>query len=170
MQQQPTLPEDEMKRVQMKFGKDAAELDKIRPLIAQMHKESLFSDLPFDEEPLQRIIGFLEDKPERHGSVYAEVDGEPAAFCYFVLRPFLGSSNSIMTSVHTVYLRSDIRSTPIGGYIWHRIMLTIRAWSAPRQSRGVMINGMTGVAIQETDTFVRAHGATPLGGNYFIRI
>ena len=72
--------------------------------------------------------------------------------------------------MHTIYLRGDIRSTPLGGYIWERIIMAVRGWSAPRSSKGLMFNVVSGIAIEESDTVLRANGGTFLGGNYFIRI
>jgi len=135
-----------------------------------MHKESIFSDFEFDEEQYRRICMFMETRPSHHGGLYVEMEGEPIAFAYYNLRPFMGSRKTMVTYMHTVYIRSDLRSTPLGGYIWERIMLATRLWSVPRQSRGIYFSVISGVAIEETDVVLRTSGAPPLGGNYFVRV
>lgn len=164
------ISEDLASKVHIVIGKDFADVPHILPLVQQMHRESLFSDLPFDAAQFDQIIGFIRDNPGFHGALYVEFDGEPVAFAYYVFRPFMGSRKSWMTVMHTVYLRADIRSTRIGGYIWDRILMAVRAWSAPRGSRGIMFNVISGIAVEETDAVLRAGGATHLGGNYFVRI
>lgn len=154
----------------IKIGENVAEIDLILPLARQMHKESIFSDLPFDDDQYKRICMFIKDRPSHHGAVYVEMENEPIAFAYYNLRPFMGSRKTMVTYMHTIYIRTDLRSTPLGGYIWERIMLTARAWSVPRQSRGVFFSVMSGIAIEETDAVLRTSGATHLGGNYFLRI
>lgn len=164
------ISEEMASKVHIVLGREVAAVPHILPLVRQMHSESLFSDLPFDEPQFNQIIGFIRDDPGFHGALYVEFDGEPVAFAYYVFRPFMGSRKSWMTVMHTVYLRADIRSTRIGGYIWQRILMAVRAWSAPRSSKGIMFNVISGIAVEETDAVLRSGGATHLGGNYFMRI
>ncbi|MFV0292188.1 MAG: hypothetical protein ACK5II_02800 [Paracoccus sp. (in: a-proteobacteria)] len=169
MTQIPELSESEARKLTIKFGKDTADLDKILPLARQMHKESIFSDVPFDQPQIETLVNNLKDETGYHGAVYVEYDNEPVAFAYFNFSPLMGSQKTWITVMHTMYIRSDIRSTNLGGYIWHRIMLAVRSWSAPRGSKGVMFNVISGISIEETDLVLRGNGATYLGGNYFLR-
>ncbi|MFK7877560.1 MAG: hypothetical protein AB8B71_17585 [Paracoccaceae bacterium] len=162
--------EDDTANLKIRIGENVAEIDKILPLAKQMHKESIFSDFPFDEDQYRRICMFIKDRPSHHGALYVEMENEPVAFAYYNLRPFMGSRKTMVTYMHTAYIRSDLRSTTLGGYIWERIMLTARGWSVPRQSRGIVFNVISGIAIEETDVVLRTSGATHLGGNYFLRI
>lgn len=164
------LPEEERRKVTILLGADAADSSKVLPLVRQMHRESLFSDLPFDPELYERICVNIRDDSGYHGAIYFEYEGDPIAFAYFQFRPFMGSRKTWITIMHTMYLRADIRSTPLGGYVWQRIVLAVRAWSTPRGSRGLMFNVLSGVAVPDTDTLLRASGASHLGGNYFLRI
>lgn len=161
---------DDSKDVTIRIGENVSDIDLILPLVQQMHKESIFSDFPFDEEQYRRICLFMRDRPSHHGGLYVEHEAEPVAFAYYNLRPFMGSRKTFVTYMHTVYIRADLRSTPLGGYIWQRIMLTARGWSVPRQSRGVFFSVISGIAKEETDVVLRAGGATHLGGNYFMRL
>lgn len=161
---------DSVSNLRIKIGENIADIDLILPLVQQMHKESFFSDFPFDEAQYRRICMFMRDRPSHHGGLYVELEGEPIAFAYFNLRPFMGSRKSMVTYMHTVYIRSDLRATPLGGYIWERIMLTVRGWSVPRASRGIHFSVMSAIAIEETDVLLRTSGAMHLGGNYFLRI
>ncbi len=170
MTSEPKISESEARKLQILFGKDVAELDKLLPLARQMHKESIFSDMPFDLPQLEKVVNDLKDETGYHGAVYVEYEGEPVAFAYFNFCPMMGSRKTWITVMHTIYIRSDIRSTPIGGYIWDRIMMAVRAWSAPRGSKGLMFNVVSGIAIEETDMVLRTGGATHLGGNYFMRL
>lgn len=156
--------------LKIRIGENIAEIDLILPLARQMHKESIFSDFPFDEDQYRRICMFLKDRPRHHGGLYVEMKGEPVAFAYYNLRPFMGSRKIMVTYMHTIYIRSDLRATPLGGYIWERIMLASRSWSVPRQSRGIFFSVISAIAIEETDVVLRTAGATHLGGNYFLRI
>ncbi|PTV93280.1 hypothetical protein C8J27_1203 [Rhodobacter aestuarii] len=167
---QSSLSAEERRKVMIKLGEEVADVPHILPLVHQMHRESLFSDLPFDQPQFEQIIGFIRDNPGFNGALYVEYDGQPVAFAYYVFRPFMGSRQSWITVMHTLYLRADIRSTPVGGYIWERIMLAVRTWSAPRGAKGIMFNVTSGIAVEETDTVLRSGGATHLGGNYFMRI
>lgn len=170
MSTETTLPPSVLKKIDIRFGKDVAELDKILPLARQLHKESIFSDMPFDQPQLEKVVNDLKDDTGYHGAVYVEYDGEAVAFAYFNFVPMMSSRKTWITRMHTVYIRSDMRSTEIGSYIWQRIMLAVRGWSAPRGSKGIMFNVVSGVAIEETDIVLRANGATHLGGNYFMRL
>ncbi len=165
-----TLPPSVLKKIDIQFGKDVADLEKILPLARQLHKESIFSDMPFDQRQLEKVVNDLKDETGYHGAVYVEYEGEAVAFAYFYFAPMLSSKKTWVTVMHTVYIRSDIRSTEIGSYVWQRIMLAVRGWSAPRGSKGIMFNVVSGVAIQETDLVLRTNGATHLGGNYFMRL
>lgn len=163
------LPPQELAKITIKIGSDAAEIDMILPLVRQAHKESYFADLPFDREQYESLCHLLRDKPGFYGALYAEYEGEPAAFAYYMFRPILGSRKTWITIIHSLYIRSDLRATPVGGYLWNRINLTVKTWSAPRGSKGIMFNVISGVAIEDTDTLIRANGGTYLGGNYFLR-
>lgn len=154
----------------IRIGENIAEIDLILPLVRQMHKESLFSDIPFDDAQYRRICMFIKDRPSHHGGMFVEHKSEPVAFAYYNLRPFMGSRNAWVTYMHTIYIRSDLRSTPLGGYIWERIVLTAQGWSVPRQSRGIFFSVISAIAMEETDVVLRSSGATYLGGNYFLRI
>ena len=165
-----SLSDAERSKVRIVLGEDVADVPHVLPLVHQMHRESLFSDLPFDQDQFDKIIGFIRDKPGFNGALYVEYDDQPVAFAYYLFRPFMGSRKSWMTVMHTVYIRADIRSTPVGGYIWDRILMAVKAWSVPRGSRGIMFSVTSGIAIDETDTVLRAGGATHLGGNYILRI
>ena len=165
-----TLPASTLRKISVQFGKDAIDLDRILPLARQLHKESMFSDMPFDQPQLEKVISDLKDETGFHGSVYIEFEGEPVAFAYFYFSPLLGSRQTWVTIMHTVYVRSDIRSTEIGSYVWQRIMLAVRGGSAPRGSKGIMFNVVSGIAMEETDLVLRSNGATHLGGNYFMRL
>ncbi|MFN3524617.1 MAG: hypothetical protein ACK4YU_00895 [Paracoccus sp. (in: a-proteobacteria)] len=167
---EPKIPESEIRKLDIKFGKDVAELEKLLPLARQVHKESIFSDMPFDQPQLEKVVNDLKDESGYHSAVYVEYEGEPVAFAYFNFRPMMGSRKTWITVMHTIYIRSDIRSTDLGGYIWDRIMMAVRGWSAPRGSKGVMFSVMSGIAMEETDLVLRANGATHLGGNYFMRL
>lgn len=164
------LPESVLKKFNIQFGKDVADLEKILPLARQLHKESIFSDMEFDQPQLEKMVNDLKGETGYHSAVYVEYEGEPVGFAYFYFAPLLSSKKTWVTVMHTVYIRSDIRSTEVGSYVWQRIMLAVRGWSAPRGSKGVMFSVMSGVAIQETDMVLRANGATHLGGNYFMRL
>lgn len=154
----------------MIIGSDVADVPHVLPLVRQMHRESLFSDIEFDQAQFDQIIGFIRDNPGFNGALYVEYDDEPVAFAYYVFRPFMGSRKSWVTVMHTLYVRADIRSTPVGGYIWQRILMAVRSWSTPRSSKGIMFNVTSGIAVEETDTVLRSSGASHLGGNYFMRI
>ena len=163
------LPSKEVQKINIKIGSDVAEIDLILPLVKQAHKESFFADQPFDKDQYERLCGFLISNPGFYGALYAEYDNEPAAFAYYMFRPLLGSKKTWITIMHSLYIRSDLRATDIGGYLWDRIMTTVRAWSAPRGSKGLMFNVISGVAVEDTDALIRANGGTFVGGNYFIR-
>lgn len=165
-----SLSPEERQKVKIVIGEEASQLPKILPLVRQMHRESMFADFPFDEPQFEKIAAFIKDEPGFHGGLYAEHEGTPAAFAYYLFRPFLGSRKNWVTVMHTLYIRSDLRSTPVGGYIWSRIMLAVRGWSTPRGSKGVLFNVMSGIAVEETNTVLRASDATYLGGNYLLRI
>ncbi|WBU55203.1 hypothetical protein [Paracoccus sp. SCSIO 75233] len=164
------IPESEIRKLDIRFGEDTADLQKVLPLARQMHKESIFSDLPFDQPYIERMVDKLKNDTGFHGAVYIEYDAEPVAFAYFNFSPMLGSRKTWITVIHTMYIRSDVRSTDLGGYLWHRIMLAIRGWSTPRGSKGVMFNVISGISLEETDLLMRGNGATYLGGNYFMRL
>lgn len=165
-----SLSAEERQKIKIVVGEDAGQLPKILPLVRQMHQESIFADFPFDEPQFEKIAAFIKDEPGYHGGLYAEYEGTPAAFAYYLFRPFLGSRKNWVTIMHTLYIRNDLRSTPIGGYIWSRIVLAVRGWSTPRGSKGVLFNVMSGIAVEETDLVLRASDATHLGGNYLLRI
>lgn len=164
------IPEFEIRKLDIRFGEDTADLQKVLPLARQMHKESIFSDLPFDQPYIERMVDKLKNDTGFHGAVYIEYDAEPVAFAYFNFSPMLGSRKTWITVIYTMYIRSDVRSTDLGGYLWHRIMLAIRGWSTPRGSKGVMFNVISGISLEETDLLMRGNGATYLGGNYFMRL
>ncbi|MFV0409239.1 MAG: hypothetical protein ACK5LJ_05950 [Paracoccus sp. (in: a-proteobacteria)] len=170
MNKLPELPESEIRKLDITFGKDTADLDKVLPLAKQMHRESIFSDVPFDQPYIEQMVENLKDETGFHSAVYVEYEGEPVAFAYFNFSPMMGSKKTWITIMHTMYIRSDIRSTDLGGYIWHRIMMAVRGWSTPRGSKGVMFNVISGISIEETDLVLRGNGATYLGGNYFMRL
>lgn len=165
-----SIPEFEIRKLDIRFGEDTADLQKVLPLARQMHKESIFSDLPFDQPYIERMVDKLKNDTGFHGAVYIEYDAEPVAFAYFNFSPMLGSRKTWITVIYTMYIRSDVRSTDLGGYLWHRIMLAIRGWSTPRGSKGVMFNVISGISLEETDLLMRGNGATYLGGNYFMRL
>lgn len=165
-----SLSEVERSKIVFLIGDEVADVPYVLPLVQQMHKESLFSDLPFDQQQYENICKVIKNNPAHHSALYVEYDEEPVAFAYYNFRPFMGSQQSWVTYMHTLYLRSDIRSTPVGGFIWERIVMSVRAWSAPRSSRGIIFNVMSGIAIEESDAVLRANGSTHLGGNYFMRI
>lgn len=154
----------------MRLGHEEATGALILPLVRQAHKESYFADRPFDREAYERIASNVLKDPGFNGGLHVEYDGEPVAFAYYMLRPLLGSKTTWVTVMHSVYIRSDIRSTALGGYIWNRIITMARTWSAPRGSKGMIFNVISGVAVQESDILIRAAGGTYLGGNYFVRV
>lgn len=160
----------ETTNITLNIGENIADINLVLPLVRQMHKESIFSDLPFDEAQYRRICMFLNDKPSHHGGLFVEHLDEPVAFAYYNLRPFMGSRQVWMTYMHTLYIRSDLRSTPLGGYIWERMVNAAKGWSVPRQSRGIFFSVISGIAIEETDLVMRGTGATHVGGNYFLRL
>lgn len=164
------LPPDEIEKVTIRFGSDMGESSLILPLVKQAHKESFFSNYPFDETQYQNMCSLVLNKPGYYGGLYVEYDGEPIAFAFFLFRPGLGSRKTWVTMMHSIYIRADFRATPLGGYIWKKILVAVQAWSTPRGSKGMVFNVSSGIAIQETDLVLRASGAAFLGGNYFLRI
>jgi len=163
-------PSDELRQITLKIGENVSDIDLILPLARQMHKESLFSDFEFDEEQYRRICLFIDERPSQHGGLFIEFEGEPVAFAYYNLRPFMGSRKTFVTYMHTLYIRADLRATPLGGFMWERINATVKGWSIPRRSRGIMFSVISGIALEETDIVLRTAGATHLGGNYMLRI
>jgi hypothetical protein len=161
---------DARRQITLSIAENVAEIDLVLPLVRQMHKESIFSDLPFDEEQYRRICMFIGEKPSHHGGMFIQHEGEPVAFAYYNLRPFMGSRKTWVTYMHTLYIRSDLRSTALGGYMWERIVTTAKGWSIPRQSRGIFFSVISAIAVEETDLVMRGTGATHLGGNYFLRL
>lgn len=164
------LSDDEIRRVTIRFGSDMAETSRILPLVKQAHKESFFSNYPFDQAQYENICSLVLKKPGYYGGLYVEYDGEPIAFAFFLFRPGLGSRTTWVTMMHSIYIRADFRATPLGGHIWNKILIAVRAWSTPRGSKGLVFNVSSGIAIKETDLVLRASGAAFLGGNYFLRI
>lgn len=163
------ISEEEALKVKIIVGSEIDEASKLMPLVKLAHKESYFSDLPFEEDTYLRICQFAKDKPAYYGALYVEYDGEPAGFAFYMYRPMSESKHQWMTIMHGIYVRNDLRATDVGGYIWNRMLTAVRVWGAPRSSRGIMFNVTSGFAMAETDAILRANGATYLGGNYFLR-
>ncbi|WP_313348887.1 hypothetical protein [Paracoccus sp. (in: a-proteobacteria)] len=157
-------------KVKIQSGKELSDVSLILPLVRQAHRESYFSDLPFDQEVYERMAHRVKENEGYYGGLYALYEDVPAGFAYFMLRPMLGSTKTWITIMHSIYVRSDLRSTPVGAYIWERMMSVVRVWSMPRSSKGIMFNATVGIAVEESDAAIRAYGGTYLGGNYFMRI
>lgn len=162
--------EIDLGKVQIAIGKDVSLIPLVLPLVKQAHKESYFADMPFDQEQYESMAQRAIDNPGYYGGLYVKYDEAPIAFAYYMLRPLLGSNATWITIMHSIYIRSDVRSTPLGGFVWNRIIGTVRAWSVPRGAKGMMFNAISGVAVEESDAVIRSAGATYLGGNYFMRI
>lgn len=152
------------------IGSDITQADLVLPLARQAHKESYFADVPFEAEVYESMVRRALENPGYYGCLYADYDGDPVGFALYMLRPLMGSKKTWITAMHSLYIRSDLRSTPLGAYVWNRIMATVRAWSVPRGAKGMTFNVVSGIAIEESDTVIKSYGGTHLGGNYFIRI
>ncbi|WP_405401313.1 hypothetical protein [Paracoccus sp. Ld10] len=163
------LPPALLRRTDVTVGRDAARPDLIVPLARQMHRESLFADLPFDQPQIERMLGLVHDDSGYHGAVVVACEAEPVAFALFEFEPMRTHSASWITVIHTAHIRSDIRETAMATAIWHRVILAVRGWSAPRGVRGIQIALGLGVAVPRMDALLTADGATPLGGAFFSR-
>ena len=161
--------DDQQGSVEMFLPTTLEEAHRLLPLARLGHKESYFAELPFDEATFIKICTFVKEKPSEYGAVYADYKGEPAAFALYLLRPFFNSPRLRVTLMHGIYVRSDLRGTPAGGYMWNRMIQIARAWGIPRSSYGIMFNVTTGIAMEASDSLLRANGCTYLGGNYFLR-
>lgn len=162
----PTL----LRRTDVTVGRHAARPYLIVPLARQMHRESLFADLPFDQPQVERMLAQVHDDSGYHGAVVVSCEAEPVAFALFAFEPMRTHSASWITVIHTAHLRSDIRDTAIGTAVWQRVMLAVRGWSAPRGVRGIQVALTLGVAVPRMDALLAADGATPLGGAFLSRL
>lgn len=167
---EPRIDSDEINKITVRVGKEVSEIGLILPLVRQAHRESYFADMPFDQEVYERMAQRVTDNEGYYGGIYVLYEDVPAGFAYFMLRPMVGSKKTWITLMHSIYVRGDLRSTPIGSYVWERMLSAVRIWSMPRGSKGLMFNAVAGIAIEEADAAIRAYGGTYLGGNYFMRI
>ncbi|MFU8863240.1 MAG: hypothetical protein ACNA7O_04940 [Rhodobacterales bacterium] len=153
----------------MHLGTDITESPYILPLVRQLHRESYFRDVPFRHESYDDICRNLVENKGRFGAIYIEIDQEPGAFAYFFVQNYMGSGLRV-TTIHTFYIRADLRGTATGAAVWDRLKTGIRAWSLPRESSAMMFHVQSGIDVDAIDTFLRMQGATHLGGNYIMRI
>ena len=153
----------------VRVGSDFGEIPYLLPLVRQLHRESHFKDVPFRYESYEEMCKNVIEKPGTFGGFYIEADGEPAAFAYFFAQRYMGSELRV-TTIHTFYIRPDLRGTPTGAAVWDRLKTVIRLWSVPRECTSMMFHVQSGVDVEAIDTFMRMQGATHLGGNYIMRI
>ena len=153
----------------LRVGSDFGEIPYILPLVRQLHRESHFKEIPFRYESYENMCRNVIEEPGKFGGFYVEADGEPAGFVYLFAQKYMGSDLQVAT-IHTFYIRPDLRGTPTGAAVWDRLKTAIRLWCIPRQCTSMMFHVQSGVDLDAIDAFMRMQGATHLGGNYIMRI
>ena len=146
-----------------------AESHRLLPLIRAAHKENTIFDLAYDENDYKDIMEKARNSPLDHGCFYILLRGTPACYMIFMQQPLMCSSKQFITSMHSAYIRHDLRNTELGHEIWQHAINLVRAWSKQRGSNGIMFNYTMGIAPDDFDAMTRIHRAAYLGGNYFLR-
>ncbi|MCR9134383.1 MAG: GNAT family N-acetyltransferase [Alphaproteobacteria bacterium] len=150
----------------LRFAKTKADLDKVYPLVVELHESSGFRSIPLSREKCNRFAGRAFTNPEQHALVIAEIDGDPIGFIFCSVSEFMVGTDALITSVMAFYVGERHRSTMIGGKVAIRLLSTVIEWSKKRGSREIMIHVTSGIDIQRTDKFLRRANFKVIGANY----
>lgn len=156
--------------IALRFAKTKADVDKVFPLMVELHETSRFHSIPLSREKCNRFASRAFDNPDRHALVLAEIDDEPIGFIFCSLSEFMVGTDALLTSVIAFYVGRRHRATMAGGKAAIRLLSTIIEWSRKRGSREVMIHVTSGIDIQRTDRFLRRANFKVIGANYSFAI
>lgn len=156
--------------IALRFAEAKADLDKVYPLMVELHESSRFHSIPLSREKCNRFAGRAFEYPDWHALVLAEIDDEPIGFIFCSLSEFLVGTDALLTSVMAFYVGQRHRSTMIGGKAAIRLLSTVIEWSKIRGSQEVMIHVTSGIDIQRTDRFLRRANFKVIGANYTFQL
>lgn len=152
--------------IALRFAKTEVDLDKVFPLMVELHESSRFGSIPLSREKCNRFAIRSFDNPDQHALVIAEKDNEAIGFIFCSVSEFMVGTDELLTSVMAFYVSQRHRRTMIGGKVAIRLLSTIIEWSRKRGSKEVMIHVTSGIDIQRTDKFLRRANFKVIGANY----
>lgn len=141
------------------------DVDWLVELGAQMHAESAYGFLPYDQEKVRRMITSYIDDPSTYCVLAAEHEQSIVGMlCGYLIDYFF--CEEIVASDVAIYVDSGFR----GSSAAPRLIRAFREWAVARGAREVCLGVSTGFEVERTGAFYERLGFTRVGGIYKQRL
>ena len=158
--------EKQAPRLHVRLASSLADLEYLRPVSLEFHKESRFADIPYSHKKRDDLMIKALNNSERYALMIAEYKGEPIGFLFCTAGEYLVGYGELMTTVYSFYVRKKYRGSLVGGRAAVRLLKGAVKWSQLRNAREIMIHVTSGIDIKRTDKFLRRGGFGVIGANY----
>lgn len=150
----------------MRLANSDEDLEFLRPVIVEFHKESHFSSVPISHEKIDNMFFDALANPDHAAVMMAAFNDEPVGFLYCVAGEYLSGCDATVTTIHTYYVRPKFRRSVLGARVAIRLLKAAVRWAEQRRSREIILHVTSGIDIQRTDRFVTKAGFRIFGANY----
>ncbi|MEO0329135.1 MAG: hypothetical protein AAF217_11135 [Pseudomonadota bacterium] len=100
----------------------------------------------------------------------AEMDGRMIGMLHCSIGEHFISEGTLLANVSAIYVEVRTRQTLLGGRAVSKLIRGVSKWAKANSADMLIFNVANGIHIAKTNRFFHKLGATPLGGNYAVRL
>jgi hypothetical protein len=130
------------------------------------HSETWLSGVEFSELKVQRMVEKGLKDPAHQGGFLALKNGQAIGFAYCVIGEWAFATGALLTTIHALYVRRDVRESLSGGRAAVGLLTGVATWSKARGARDISFHVTSGVDLTRTHKFIKSMGFDFVGGNY----
>lgn len=134
------------------------DVDRMIALGREMHAESIFASMPYNDDKLRAFGNYYINEPEAGVGVVAEDDdGIGAMMVMSVVNRYFNDEK--YASDMLLYVRKDKR----GGLAAARVLKEVEKWAKERSIKEIMVGIFAGISNDKAQRFYTALGYEPAG-------
>ncbi len=139
-------------------------------LAREAHKESRWRGIPFSEAKVCKLAEAAISDQTRHGILLALKGSEPVGFCYCSVGEYFVGLDSLLTTVHVIWVAPAVRAGLGGGRVALGLMRGIETWSQARGTAEILLHVTSSVDLARSHKLAKRLRYEFVGGNYAKKI
>lgn len=135
-------------------------------LVERAHRESRFADIPFAPDKVNALADRVLRDPARHGMLLCWKGDTLVGFLYCSIGEFFIGTETLMTTVHTIFTRPENRRGLNAGRAALGLIKGVESWSAARRASEILFHVTSDVSVPRSHKLLKRLGYKFIGGSY----
>lgn len=135
-------------------------------LAKDFHGESRFSYIEFAPKKVKAIVERVLNNNKREAILMCWEAERPLGALYCSVGEYHIGYGSLITTCHSIFVRSDIRGSLLSGRVTLGLMKGMESWSKARSSQEILFHATADIDAARVHKFIKRLGYQFIGGSY----